>query len=131
MASGTSFHLIEKLNEENYESWKLQMKSFLVCNELWGYVIVSTIVKTEENAAAWTTKDDKALALIVLNVSRGQLNLVKKAKTSKEAWNELKRVFESKEPVRKATLYKQLYRMKKDSSVTMNQYISEYMDKAE
>lgn len=95
MDTGTSFHSIEKLTEENYESWNLQIKSVLVCNELWKYV-TGTEVKTESNAIAWTMKDDKALALIVLNISRGQLNLIKKAGTSKEAWEMSLSVFLSR-----------------------------------
>lgn len=49
------------------------MKSILVYNELWGYVS-GTIVKPEEAeaTAAWVTKDEKALALIVLGVSKKQ-----------------------------------------------------------
>lgn len=56
---------------------------------------------------------------------------MKKAETSKVAWDSLKSVFESKGPVRKATLYKQLYHMKKDSSTTMNQHVSDFTNKAE
>jgi len=70
-------------------------------------------------------------ALIILSVSRGQLNHIKRTETSEAAWNELKRVHESKGPVRKATLYKQLYRMRKDSEITMNTYINEFTNKAE
>jgi len=29
---------LEKLTEENFDSWKLQMKSVLVYNELWAYI---------------------------------------------------------------------------------------------
>lgn len=60
---------IKKLTEENYESWKIQMRSVLVCNDMWDYVN-GTIPRTTENTV-WTVKDQKALALIVLSVSRG------------------------------------------------------------
>lgn len=106
------------------------MRSVLVCNDMWDYVN-STIPKSEENAAVWTVKDQKALALIVLSVSRGQLNYVKRAEASEAAWNELKRVHESKGPVKKATLYKQLYRMKKDPEISMNTYINNFSNKTE
>lgn len=129
MAVAHGMQNIDKLVEDNYESWKLQMKSILICNDLWGYVS-GTIIKTEENAVGWTLKDQKALALIILSVSRGQLNHVKKSETSLAAWEDLRRVYESKGPVRKATLYKQLYRMRKDSETTMNQYINIFTNKA-
>lgn len=88
------------------------MKSILVYNDLWQYVN-GTEVKPAENAQNWMKKDAKALALINLSITHSQLSHVKKAETSKRAWDILKGVFESKGPVRKATLYKQLLRMEK------------------
>lgn len=64
-------------------------------------------------------------------MSRGQLNHVKRAETSKAAWEELKRIHESKGSIRKATFYKQLYRMRKDLGITMNAYINNFTNKAE
>lgn len=86
MAAMNSSHSIEKLNDENYESWKLQMRSILICNELWAYASGAE-VKTEANRIEWTKKDQKALAMIMLSISRGQLNYIKKAETSYAAWN--------------------------------------------
>ena len=128
MASVSTQH-IEKLTE-NYESWKLHMRSILIYNDLWPYTN-GIRIKTEENEQEWISKDEKALALIFLSVHQSQLNHVKKAKTSKEAWEKLKMVHESKGPVRKAALYKQLYKMKKDESESMTQYISTLQNKAE
>lgn len=85
MATPHGIQNIEKLTEENCESWKIQMRSVLVCNDMWEYVN-GTIPKSEENAAVWTVKDQKALALIVLSMSRGQWNYVKRVDTSKAAW---------------------------------------------
>ncbi|KMQ85317.1 retrovirus-related pol polyprotein from transposon tnt 1-94 [Lasius niger] len=130
MAGAHGIQSIEKLTEDNYESWKIQMKNVLVYNDLWGYVN-GAVIKTADNTAAWTEKDQKTLELIVLSVSRGQLNHVKRAETSNAAWDDLKRVHESTGPVRKATLYKQLYRMKKESGITMNAYINDFTNKAE
>jgi len=48
---------VEKLTENNYEFWKLQMRSILVCNDLWEYVS-DGIVKTEENAGLWIIKSE-------------------------------------------------------------------------
>jgi len=121
---------IEKLTENNYESWKLQMRSILMCNDLWEYVS-GGIVKTEKNAEVWIIKDQKALSLIMLGVSCEQLNYVKKTETSQIAWEQLKHVHESKGPVRKTTLYKQLYRLKKNSETTMNKYINTFTNKTE
>lgn len=130
MAAIAGTQHIEKLDETNFETWKLTMKSVLICNELWSYVY-GTTVKTEQNRAEWTLKDEKALALIMLCVKSNQLSHIKRAKTSKEAWDTLVQMYESRGPVRKAALYKKLYRMKKEPSQTMASYISAFCNVAE
>lgn len=121
---------IEKLSDTNYESWKIQIKSVLVCNELWKYTSGEEI-QTSENSATWISKDEKALALILLSTSKTQLNHIKKATTSHEAWEKLKNIYESKGPVKKSVLYKQLYRMKKEQGQSMMEYINGFVDKVE
>lgn len=130
MTAATSLANIEKLTESNYELWKIQIKSVLVFNELWQYVD-GTEVKPLVNAQEWIKKDSKALALINLSITHGQLNHVKKAMTSKGAWDGLKAIYESRGPVRKAALYKQLLRMEKKPNITMTQYVTEFTHKAE
>lgn len=128
MAVASSLANIEKLIETNYELWKVQMKSILVFNDLWKY---TEGTESAADAQEWIRKDSKALALINLSITHSQLNHVKKATTSKEAWDGLKAVFESRGPVRKAALYKQLQRMEKKPNITMTQYVTEFTRKAE
>ncbi|KAL0117638.1 hypothetical protein PUN28_008790 [Cardiocondyla obscurior] len=71
------------------------MKSVLVFNDLWKYT-EGTEIKLTADAQDWIRKDSKALALINLSITHSQLNHVKKATTSKEAWDGLKAVFESR-----------------------------------
>jgi len=86
MAATSTINNLEKLTEDNFDSWKLQMKSVLVYNELWGYVN-GTKVKRDENDFEWVARDEKAFALITLSVSKSQINHIKKANTSKVAWD--------------------------------------------
>lgn len=53
-------------------------RSVLVFNDLWGYTS-GEIVKpeTEVSASNWTAKDEKALALIVLGVSKAELGHIR------------------------------------------------------
>lgn len=88
MASIGNMNSIEKLTETNYESWKVQMRNVLICNDLWDYMC-ERIEKTAENQATWETKDGKALAMILLCVSTNQLNHIKKAESSAAAWKSL------------------------------------------
>jgi len=96
-------HNIKKLNDANYESWKTQIKSVLVCNELWKYTC-RTEIRTLDNSDVWMSKDEKVLALILLSISKNQLNHVKKATTSHETWEKLKTIYESRGPMRKSVL---------------------------
>ncbi|KAL0267069.1 UNVERIFIED_CONTAM: hypothetical protein PYX00_009436 [Menopon gallinae] len=121
---------VEKLSESNYKSWKIQMKSVLIINDLWPYVDGSVPEPTSEKEL-WTKKDSKALAMICLCVSQKQLNYVENARTSKQAWDALREAFESTRPIRKLSLCRQLLRMKKTPSTSMNQYINEFSSKAE
>jgi len=79
-------HNIDKLCDNNYEVWRMQMKSVLVYNDLWGYV-AGTIVKPEnaEVVVTWTTKDEKALALIVVGVSKTEIGNIRNQTMSKGA----------------------------------------------
>lgn len=130
MASNFTINSIEKLSEDNYETWKVQMKSVLICNDLWPYVN-GGIIKSDGNEAEWNTKDEKALATILLSVSKNQINNIKKCDTSRMAWKTLKDIYESKGPVRKAILYKQLYKMRKEANVSMGEYVSKFTNTAE
>jgi len=56
MSAAQGIQTIEKLTEENYESWKIQMRSVLVCNDMWDYVN-GNVQRTAENTAMWTAKD--------------------------------------------------------------------------
>ena len=76
-------------------------------------------------------KDSKALALINLSITHGQLNHAKRVKTSKQAWDGVKAVFESCGPVRKAALYKRLLRLMKRTDITITQYETDFMHTAE
>ncbi|XP_071653831.1 uncharacterized protein [Temnothorax longispinosus] len=123
---------IEKLTADNYETWRLQMRSVLVYNGLWGHVSGSVVKPVEEaKLVTWTIEDEKALALIVFGVSSSELGHIRKAVTASEAWSELERAFNSRGPVRKAVLYRQLYQMKKDPEKSMSQYVSDFMRTAD
>lgn len=77
-----SSHHVEKLAEGNYESWRMQMKSVLIFNDMWGYVDGS-IERPEDASAAvqWKIKDEKALALIILSVSKNELSHIRRMTT--------------------------------------------------
>ena len=106
------------------------MKSVLIFNDLWGYVDGTIGRPTDVNGQTqWKIKDEKALALIILSVSKNELGHIRRMTTSKAAWDELFRVHSSQGPVKKAMLYRQLYNSKKNENQTMIQYINDFQNK--
>lgn len=111
------------------------MRSILIYNGLWGYVIGRNAKPTDESQTsqleASSLMDEKALALIMLGVSKSGVGHIRKAKTSSEAWKELESVFHSKGAVGKTVLCRQLYQMKKDPNKSMSQHVSDFTQMAD
>lgn len=121
---------IERLTDSNFETWKVQIKSVLVFNDLWGYVSGVIPKPTEaEKIAEWAVKDAKALALITLSVKENQISYIRKAETSKAAWESLQKVHESQGPTRKVMLYKQLFQLSKKQEESMSEHLRNFQQK--
>lgn len=64
----SSMYNIEKLKETNYDSWRLQMRSVLVHQDLWEVVSGDEVQPQEGNEGAqlevfrWLRKDERAMA---------------------------------------------------------------------
>lgn len=115
----SSLYAIDKLDDNNYGSWKIQMKNVLIHCDLWSYV-TGTNVKLD---AEWISKDSKALATIILSVKTNVLIHIKNCKTSKIAWDKLEEIFQPKGPSSKCTLFKQLIRLKVENSQSVKDYV--------
>ena len=124
MANGTR---IEKLDDSNYESWKMDVESLLIYDDLWEYTSGETLKPAEEkNASVWITKDRKARACIWLALSKSQKSHVMDAKTSKEVWDTLQKIHQPKGPARKIALFQQLLKFRKSSSSSMAEHVSDF-----
>lgn len=98
---------IEKLDNNNYDSWKILIKSILVQNDQWN--VTNGITKrSDANGANFDTVDQKALATITLSVKKSQLIHIKNCATSYECWKKLEKVHSRTGPSRKVTLFKNL-----------------------
>lgn len=127
----SNFYQIDKLDESNYEVWKIQMRSVLIHGSLWDFVsgkAVKPEKKDAENYAAYVAKDEKALASILLSVKSNQLLHVKSCKTSKEAWDKLIAVYQSKGPARRVSLFKQLVYLRMPEGGTMQQHLNNFFE---
>ncbi|XP_073841217.1 uncharacterized protein [Musca autumnalis] len=116
-----SLYSIEKLDEQNYYAWCIQMKSVLIHSGLWK-VVSTKDVKAEE----FQVQDEKALATLILCVKASQLNHIKSCKTSAEAWKRLEEVHRPSGPVRKVSLYKKLLNLRMADGENMQQFLNEF-----
>ena len=92
----SSLYRIEKLNNGNYDSRCVQMRSVLVHSGYWK--IVNGGLKRESAAddkakEAWDENDERALASITLCVKPNQLNGIKNCSTSDQAWLRLEETY--------------------------------------
>ncbi|CAA9994150.1 unnamed protein product [Nesidiocoris tenuis] len=110
---------IEKLaGMENYNNWKFSMKMYLIHEQLW-----ECVQGTENNAA----KDQIALAKICLSVLPTTFVHVRNAKTSTEAWENLRKAYEDRGLLRRLTLLRKLFSIKLEQYGSMETYVSEIM----
>lgn len=133
MSSGL-YH-IDKLDDSNYEGWRIQMKSVLIHSELWSYVSGAK-PRPDDGAAAdvldaWIVKDEKALATIVLSVRTSQLLHVKNCTTSLSAWQKIEEVHRPKGPARKVTIFKSMINLKMSEGSAMNAHLNSFFELAD
>ena len=84
--------MIDKLGNVNFDSWKLQIEAVEL--RVTGTSVRSEAGSTDEKT--WIQKDQKARADIILAINPSELYHVKHCTTSKDVWNKLKEVYESK-----------------------------------
>jgi len=97
----TSTYRIEPLHgAANYNVWHIKMRYILIDLGLFKYVesMAPPLADDKSNESAieiWNEKDHKALSTISLCVDDSALVYIAGAKTSKEAWDTLKRMYEA------------------------------------
>ncbi|UYV72939.1 hypothetical protein LAZ67_10001234 [Cordylochernes scorpioides] len=86
---------LEKLNDQNYRSWKYNKKMMLIERELWKYV-TEPAPDEEASRTIFNMKQEKALAMIALTISPSQQIHIMDCTTAREAWDTLEQVYEPK-----------------------------------
>uniref|UniRef100_A0A8D8AYJ9 (northern house mosquito) hypothetical protein n=1 Tax=Culex pipiens TaxID=7175 RepID=A0A8D8AYJ9_CULPI len=80
---------LQKLNNDNYSSWKFKVELLLVREDMWGCVDPGTKPNAVDEAS-WKALDAKCRATIGLLLEDNQLGLIRGAATSKDTWAALK-----------------------------------------
>jgi hypothetical protein len=111
--------VIEPLDVDNYVTWCVRMKLFLIHKKMW-----SVVVKSSGTAE----QSQGALALIGLHVKDHHSRKVAAAKTAKELWNDLKTTYKSKSNARKMLLRREKITMKLGSGEPISMYVAKAED---
>lgn len=116
MASETSpLHRIDALKgAENYSVWKIKMIDILTDLDLLDYVDGTMEQPTDETRTddqkQWKSKDQRALSAIRLRVGDAALVYIAGSKTSKDAWDTLKAMYEVRGAIGIITMRRKLFR---------------------
>ncbi|UYV84672.1 hypothetical protein LAZ67_X003058 [Cordylochernes scorpioides] len=113
---------LEKLNDQNYRSWKYNTKMILIERELWKYV-TEPAPDEEASRAIFNMKQEKALAMIALTISPSQQIHIMDCTTAREAWDTLEQVYEPKSRSRILQLKKQFISIRFEEQETMTNYL--------
>ena len=122
---------IDPLNGENYDTWKIHMRAILKKNDLWDYVtgdIPRPEFGTTEVMTRWRKLDGKAESDILLTISPSELIALDGIETSKGIWDELKLLYQSSGPTRKASLLKKLVLTRMQEEDDLKKHLGELFD---
>jgi len=127
---------IETLTKANYDTWKMHMEALLVKNDEWEYVngtkvkpeVVPNDAASLRAEAEWIKNDNKAKSDIILSISASELKQVKGCATSREVWQKLESIYQSRGPARKATLLKQLILQRMHDGEDIREHLRKFFD---
>ena len=102
---------IEKFNGKIFELWKLKMEDLLVDRDQWIMVDLGT-APTGTSADDWKKLDRKVKSTIRLCLSDSVLLNVSEEATTKDLWDKLGKLYQSKSLVNKLFLRKKLYNLR-------------------
>lgn len=116
---------VDKLTNDNYDTWKYRMELLLMKNKVWSVIRDAAPAPVTE---AWTEKDEEARALIGLSVDDNQLSHIRNQNTAKAAWEALKNYHQKATLSSKVFLLKRICRMTVTEDGDVETHISQMQD---
>lgn len=122
MSSTETNRSVKKLlGRQNYDTWKVYAKSYLVIHGLWIYTQKELGV---EATAAEKENDLKAWSELNLLVDESVLSYIIDTVTAKQAWDSLQSAFEDSGLCRKVELLTQLVQLTLSKCVSVEDYVN-------
>ena len=130
----------EKFNGKNFELWKLNMEDLLVDKEQWIIVDPGTqptgtqptstqttsLPPTGISKEDWEKLDRRARSTIILCLEDSVLLNVSGESTTKELWDKLGNLHQSKSLVNKLFLQKKLYHLRMEDGYCVTKHLNDF-----
>lgn len=128
----------QKLNNNNYSSWKYRMELLLIKEDLWEGIIKiadddedcdgSSSTGTIVSATKLIKMDNKAKALIGLHVEDDQLVYIRKKTSAIECWNALKEHHEKHTLSNKVHIMRKICNLKLEENGNVQKHVNQMME---
>jgi hypothetical protein len=116
---------IKKLNGKIFELWKLKMEDLLVEKDQW-IVVDPGISPTRTSKNDWKKLDRKVKRTIRLCLSNSLLLNVLEEATTKDLWDTLGKLYQSKSLVNKLFLRNKLYNLRMRDGDSVEEHLSSF-----
>lgn len=122
-----------KLYGENYANWKFKLQTLMEGNNTWAIVFGAEVKPMSPQAidAAiqdWERRENKAKVLLQVTVKDNIIPHIRECKTSKETWDTLKNLYETKTTNRILYLKSKLLSIKMEENESVSDFISRNKD---
>ncbi|KAJ1380036.1 Zinc finger, CCHC-type [Sesbania bispinosa] len=120
----SSTRSIERLNNNNYDTWNIHIKYYLLGQDLWSFVggAETTPPTDEEHKRLWKIGSGKTLYVLFVTAEHDFLQQIKDLTTLKEAWDTLKTLFMRKNDAKLQLLENELMSLRKGDMVDDQSY---------
>lgn len=123
---------IEALDTDNYNTWSLKMRMLLTIKGVAAAIAAPATTSAASSGQQQITSpaaisgevDQKALALIILNVKDHHLPTLAACTTARAAWTALETIYKSRSTARQLQLRRELNTLKKESAEPLTKYFA-------
>lgn len=117
--------IIDKFVGEGFHTWQVRIKYALMKESLWAIVSGREECPEDINGKkVWMNRDEKGLAIIALGLSDTFIHHIVDKCTSKEAWDELEKLFGAKGKNSKISLKIQFFGLELKRNETLSAHIN-------
>ncbi|KAL5549793.1 hypothetical protein UlMin_005024, partial [Ulmus minor] len=89
--------ILEVLNKDNYENWRIRLQTYLEAQDLWDVIEANDEAseegKSEAEIMAWKKKNVTALHTIYISCGSHAFKTIREIKSAKSGWGPLKAKF--------------------------------------